>query len=268
MLGCLEEERIGSVLVLTLNRPDARNAMSPELVVRLDKACERAKADASVRAVIIAAAEGDAFCAGGDLKLMIPLITGARMPETEYDHAVLDLMKAKGRPYPTHGDIGKPLIAAIEGAALGGGLELALACDMIVIGPGATFAAPEAAAGAYPARITYLLPQRIPYSVASKILLAGSKLLASDAVQFGLATSVADKGGALSEALRLANRTAANAPVSVQCARAVARAALSAGHEAVARLDRKMARTVYATEDAREGPRAFREKRKPEFKGR
>lgn len=267
-MACLIEEKIGSVLVLTLNRPEARNAMSPELVVRLDEACERAKTDESIRAVIIAASDGDTFCAGGDLKLMIPLITGARKAETEYDKAVLGLMKAKERPYPIHGDIGKPLIAAIEGAALGGGLELALACDMIVVGPGAMFAAPEAAAGAYPARITYLLPQRIPYSIASSVLLAGSRLSAADAAQFGLATSIAAKGEALDEALRLANRIGANAPVSVQCARNVARAALSAGQEEVAALDRKMTRTVYATEDAREGPRAFREKRKPQFKGR
>ncbi len=265
---CLIEETMGSVAILTLNRPEAKNAMSPELVVRLDSACERAKSDPLIRAVVITASDGDTFCAGGDLKLMIPLITGARSPENEYDEAVLALMKTKGRPYPIHGDIGKPLIAAIEGAALGGGLELALACDMIVVGPEGSFAAPEVAAGAYPARITYLLPKRIPYSVAAKVLLANARLSAEDALRFGLASSLTEKGGALHGALNLANQIAQNAPISVQSARSVAHGSLYRGIEDVEAFDRKMARKVYATEDAREGPRAFRERRKPRFIGR
>lgn len=263
---CLLEERAGSVLILTLNRPEAKNAMSPELVVRLDEACEKAKNDPSLRAVIIAAA-GDMFCSGGDLKLMIPLITGARSPENEYDEEVLSLMKEKGRPLPIHGDIGKPLIAAIEGGAFGGGLELALACDLIVASPSAVFAAPEVAAGAYPARITYLLPRRIPYSIASKVLFAGARLSAEEASRHGLLSTLTANGEVLEEALRLATRISENAPISVQAARLVANASLDLGTEVVAVLDRKMARKVYGTKDAREGPRAFRERRKPQFTG-
>lgn len=268
MTDCLIVEDDGPVRILTLNRPDAHNAISPELIVRLDKACEEAKDDPSVRAVVIASSGTKTFCAGGDLKLMIPLVTGARKAEDDFDRVTIDLMKASDRPFPIQGDIGKPLIAAIEGAALGGGLELVLACDMIVAGRDARFGAPEATVGAYPARITFMLPQRLPYSIAAKMLLSGALLDASDAEKYGLVSDLVDVGQAQSVAVKVAHRIASNAPISVQSARQVARAAIGTDRNDLAELDQKMTGRVYRSEDAREGPRAFAERRKPEFKGK
>jgi enoyl-CoA hydratase len=264
-MSCLIVERDGHVATLTLNRPEARNAFSPELAVRLDEACQQLRDDRDIRAIVIAAAGSDSFSAGGDLKLMIPLITGARKAETEYDRAALALMREKGRPFPTHGDIGKPLIAAIEAPALGGGLELVLACDMIVASENASFAAPEVAAGAYPARITYLLPRRLPYSLASEMLLSGSRLSAARAHELGFVNELVPAGSALATAQRLAGRIARNAPISVRAARAVAHRALSDPAADLEALDRDMIRRVYSSKDAREGPRAFAEKRRPVF---
>lgn len=264
-MSCLLVDRTGHVATLTLNRPEARNAFSPELVVRLDEACQQLRDDRDVRAIVLAATGSDSFCAGGDLKLMIPLITGARKAENDYDRAVLALMREKGRPLPVHGDIGKPLIAAIEAPALGGGLELALACDMIIASDAASFAAPEVASGAYPARITYLLPRRLPYSLASEMLLAGTRLSAARAHQLGLVNELVPAGTAVAAAQRLAEKIAQNAPISVRSARIVAHRALSDPTADIAALDREMVRTVYSSKDAREGPRAFAEKRRPVF---
>lgn len=266
-MDCLLIEKDGPVTILTLNRPEARNAISPELIVRLDAACLEAKDDPDVRAVVIAASKSKIFCAGGDLKLTIPLITGARKPEDEFDEATLKLAKERGRPFPMEGDIGKPLIAAVDGAALGGGLELVLAADLVVAGSGASFGAPEASVGAYPARLTYLLPQRLPYSIASKMLMACLPLSAEDAGKYGLLTELVDAGAARERALELAHNIATNAPISVQGTRAVARAYLQFAETETARLDREQAKHVYQSKDAREGPRAFAEKRKPDFKG-
>ncbi len=266
-MTCLLVERDGPVMILTLNRPDARNAISPELIVRLDEACIEARDNSEIRVVIVDAVDGPVFCAGGDLKLMIPLITGMRKPADEYDRKTLALVRDKNRPLPMEGDIGKPLIAAIEGAAFGGGLELALAADLIIAGSKAKFSAPEVAAGAYPARIAHLLPKRIPYSVACRMILAADVIDAREASTFGLASKLVEAGEARKTAIDLAKKIAANAPISVQAARTVARASLAGGMDDIAQLDKSMARRVYASKDAREGPLAFRQKRKPIFKG-
>ncbi len=266
-MTCLLIEIDGPVMILTLNRPDARNAISPELIVRLDAACIEARDNPDIRAVIITAAQGPVFCAGGDLKLMIPLITGMRKADDHYDRETLALMKAKDRPLPMESDIGKPLISAIEGAALGGGLELILASDLIIAGSKASFGAPEVAAGAYPARITHLLPKRLPYSIASRMMLAAQIIDAKEAATHGLVSQLVNAGDALKTALKFAHKISENAPISVQAAREVARASLSGDANEIESLDRKMARRVYASQDAREGPRAFAEKRKAEFKG-
>ncbi len=266
-MNCLEIQTEDSTLILTLNRPEARNALSPKLMVELDAALEQAKSDTTIRAVIISAAGDKVFCSGGDLKLTIPLITGAREPVDAYDAQLLEMTRATSRPLPIKGDVGKPVIAAIEGSAIGGGLELVLSCDMIIAGKQASFSAPEVAAGAFPARLTFLLPQRLPYSTAAKMLIAGTLLSAEDADRHGMLTSLTEAGGALDEAKKLAKRIAINAPISVRETRRVLRDVVSQDRDELEKLDRRAARVVYATKDAREGPKAFAEKRRPKFIG-
>ncbi|OUW76251.1 MAG: hypothetical protein CBD74_13235 [Saprospirales bacterium TMED214] len=266
-MNCLKVQREDSTLILTLNRPDARNALSPQLMVELDAALEDARMDTGIRAVIIAASGDKVFCAGGDLKLTIPLITGARTPSDTYDEKLLEMTRANDRPLPLKGDVGKPVIAAVEGAAMGGGLELVLSCDMIVSGNSASFAAPEVVAGAYPARLTFLLPQRLPYSAAAKMLMAGTSISAEEADRLGMLTTLTEAGRALDTAKRLASRICDNAPISVRETRNTLREVVGQNRDANEKLDRRAAKIVYATRDAREGPRAFAEKRRPVFTG-
>ncbi len=261
-------ETFDHVALITLNRPQAGNAMSPELVVALHDACVQARDDDTIRVVVLAAMGDKAFCSGGDLGLTIPLLTGARKAETDADHRLLSMLSEDNCPLPTQGDIGKPVIAAVEALALGGGLELALAADIIVAGEGAKFGAPEVKAGAYPARLTYLLPDRIPYGKAAEMLMTGSLISSEDALSCHLINHRVAAGTARDKALEIAQKIAANAPISVNAAREVAKASARLPQDTLVRFDMKMAAKVYRSEDAREGPKAFSEKRKPVFKGR
>lgn len=261
-------EEIDHIALITLNRPKVYNSQSPELVVRLDEACAKARDNSNIRVIIIAASGHKAFCTGGDLKLMIPLLTGSRKASDTYDRRVLEMTREKDHPLPINGDVGKPLIAAVEGMALGGGLELVLACDLIVAGENASFGAPEVKAGAYPSRLTFLLPQRLPYSKSIELLLTGSMMSAEDAFRLGMVSNLSAAGSALEASLELAERIAKNAPLAVQSARNVALKSLTNPIHEIEKLDMREAVQIYKSEDAREGPRAFAEKRKPDFKGR
>jgi enoyl-CoA hydratase len=247
-------EAHGGILLITLNRPDARNAVNAAVSRLVADALDRLDAEPELQVGILTGA-GKGFCAGMDLKAFV---TGER-PYVE------------GRGFAGIAERGarKPLIAAIEGFALAGGFEVALACDLIVAARGARLGIPEAKRGLVAAGGALIrLPRRIPYHLAMELALTGDPIDAERAHAMGLVNRLAEPGGALAAARELAAAVAANAPLALEVSkRIVAAAGNWSEAEAWAR-QRELADPVFASEDAREGATAFAEKRAPEWKGR
>ena len=256
-------ERDGHVTIVTMNRPAARNAMGLELLVRLADAWDAIDADPEVRVAILTGAGGN-FSAGADLKGMAGGYADdewtARMKREPDLH-----WKSFLRSY----HLKKPLVAAVEGIAFGGGTEILQATDIRVAGESARFGLTEAKWGLFPlGGSTVRLRRQIPPAFAMEMLLTGRAVTAEEAHRWGLINRVVDDGAALAEARAIADLIAANGPIAVQ---AIKRSALSSDGlpeaEALAR-ELEIGQPVFGTADAKEGPRAFLEKRKPAFQGK
>jgi crotonobetainyl-CoA hydratase len=251
----------GNVLVITINRPEARNAVNGAVSTGVGDALEQAQNDDEVRAVVITGAGDKSFCAGADLKA---------------------ISRRENLYHPDHGDWGfagyvhhfidKPTIAAVNGTALGGGTELALASDLVVACESATFGLPEVKVGLFAAaggvfRIVHQLPRK----VALEMVLTGEPISAAEAAKWGLINQVVPDGTVLEAALALAERVTVNAPLSVQASKRIAYGAddgiIPDEEPGWARTQREFG-VVLKSEDAKEGPLAFAEKRPPVWKAR
>ncbi|MBE9375475.1 crotonase/enoyl-CoA hydratase family protein [Saccharopolyspora sp. HNM0983] len=255
---CLVEQR-GAVLVVTLNRPDAKNALSGPMLATMRAAWDQVDGDESIRACVLTGA-GGAFCAGADLKAMNSSHPGDTSGGS--DLSVIEPL-LKGRR------LTKPLIAAVEGPAVAGGTEILQATDIRVAGRSAKFGVSEARWGLYPLGGSAVrLPRQIPYAVAAEILLTGRHVTAAEAKEIGLIGRVVEDGQALDTALELAELVAANGPVAVRAMLRTIRDTEGMHEEEAFALDARTGMEVFGSEDAREGPRAFAAKRTPEFRGR
>ena len=256
-------ERDGHVVTVTMNRPEARNAWSLELIARMADAWDEIDGDDDIRVAILTGA-GGTFSAGADLKLMHADQSDnpwhARFREDPSLH-----WKAMLRSYR----LKKPLIAAVEGFALGGGTEILQCTDLRVAGRGAIFGLTEAAMGLFPlGGSTVRLRRQIPHTAAMEMLLTGRRVTAEEALGWGLIGRIVDDGDALSTARELAAMIARNGPIAVQAIkRSILESEFLPEQEALAR-ELEIGQPVFKTEDAREGPRAFAEKRQPQFKCR
>lgn len=261
-------ERRGAIATITLNAPDTRNALTPEMLCRLCDAIKAYAADPALRVAIVTGSGERAFCAGGDLGRTIPLLAGARAPADDWDRRLLsdpEVLAASGlREYPLH----KPVIAAVNGACMAAGFELLLGTDLRIAAEHAVFALPEVKRAVIPfAGALARLPRQIPYCHAMEVLLTGDALSAADALRLGLVNRVVPAAQVMATAIALAERIAANGPLAVQ---ALKRTVIEASGRPLAdayRLEDESRRAVLATEDAREGPRAFIEKRAPRYRG-
>jgi enoyl-CoA hydratase/carnithine racemase len=247
-------EAAGGVAVITINRPEVRNAMNYEAAMALEAALDRLDQDDAVTVGILTGAEG-MFCAGMDLKA---LSSGGQRPITERRGAFgICTMPPQ-----------KPMIAAVERFALGGGLEIALACDLIVVDAEAKLGLPEVKRGLVAAAGGVIrLPRRIPSALAMELALTGDMLPAAQALALGLVSRVTEPGGTLASARGLAAPIAENAPLAVRTAkRIINESADWEMSEAFAR-QQPIVQVVRDSADAKEGAQAFVEKRAPVWTG-
>lgn len=256
-------ERRGTTLVITINRPEARNAVDAATAEAIGDALEAANTDPQVRVVVLTGAGDKAFCGGGDLKAM-----AAGEPLVPID----DEKRAWGFGGICEHPIDKPIIAAVNGFAIGGGTEIAMACDLIVADESAVFSLPEVRNGFIASGGGAIwLSKWVPRPVAMEILLMGERFDAEQAKAWGLVNRIAPAGTALETALAMADVIADNAPLAVQATKRLVAGLV--GGEPVTDLEawersRAEQKSIHDTEDAKEGPRAFAEKRPPLYLGR
>ncbi len=249
-------ETRGAVGVAQLNRPDARNALSPELMEELATLCERWDEDPDVGCIVIAGGQ-DWFAAGADIKVM------ARRTFAEA------LTSPAARFWPRLASVRKPLIAAVSGYALGGGCELALACDMIVASEQAEFGQPEILLGIIPGGGgTQRLARVLGKQRTMELVLTGRRIDAGEAQALGLVNRVTSPFEWLDSALELAQVVAGRPPLAVRLAKQAVLAADETALGAGLDQERRLYELAMATEDRVEGMNAFLEKRTPEFRGR
>lgn len=247
-------QRRNGVLVGTLNRPDARNAINQALAQQIAGWVDELDSDPELRAGVLAGA-GETFSAGMDLKAFLA-------GETPY-------IEGRGFAGIVQAPPRKPVIAAVEGYALAGGFELALACDLIVAGSDAHFGIPEVKRGLVAAAGGLLrLPRRIGYHVAMELALTGERIGAERAYEIGIVNRLADTGAALEAAVGLAQTIAANGPLAVEASKRIVSSAAEWSADEGWEKQAEIAGPVFVSEDAREGAAAFAERRAPNWRGR
>jgi enoyl-CoA hydratase len=245
--------REDGVLIIVLNRPADSNSVNAALAAGVSRAMDELDSDPTLKVGVITGAGGK-FCAGMDLKAFLR----DEDPTTERGFAGLTRRPPE-----------KPLIAAVEGFAVAGGLEIALSCDLIVAARGAKLGVPEVKRGLVAAAGGLMrMPRRIPYHAAMYLAITGESITAERAYEIGLINEVCEPGKALERALALARVVVRNAPIAVQASKAIVREALDLDEAGGWELQDRLGLPPLHTEDAQEGARAFAEKRAPVWKGR
>lgn len=254
---CLVEQR-GHTLIVTMNRPQARNALSGEMLSIMVDAWNRVDEDPEIRTCILTGA-GGYFCAGMDLKAASKKPPGDSFKDGSYDPSKIEGL-LKGRR------LTKPLIAAVEGPAIAGGTEILQGTDIRIAGESAKFGISEAKWSLYPMGGSAVrLPRQIPYTIACDLLLTGRHITAAEAKQYGLIGYVVPDGTALDKALEIAEVINSNGPLAVQAILKTIRETEGMHEEEAFKPDTANGIPVFLSEDAKEGPRAFKEKRAPNF---
>jgi len=247
------------VCTIVINRPERMNAMDAEHYELLSQAWRRVRDDAAIRVAIITGAGEKSFTAGADIKSFLTAPPG-------YDEMWLtqrDQLLNRGL------EVWKPVIAAVNGYCLGGGMTLMLATDIRVASTNATFSLAEVKRGVVPGNGgTQRVLRQLPYAIAMGMLLTGDSIDAATAARWGLVNQVVAQENLMDAALAYARRVAVNAPLAVQAAKELALRSHDVDLATGLRMEQVMNRILMATEDAVEGPAAFREKRPPQFKGR
>ncbi|MCX8564594.1 crotonase/enoyl-CoA hydratase family protein [Mycolicibacterium mucogenicum] len=247
-------ERNDGILTITINRPRQKNAVNRETAVQLAAAMDLLDDDPALSVGVLTGA-GGTFSAGMDLKA--------------FAKGETPILPGRGFGGITQAVVRKPLIAAVEGWALGGGFEMALACDLIVAGNTAKFGLTEVKRGLIAGEGGVIrLPQRLPYHVAMKVLLTGEPITAAEANRYGLLSELASAGGALAAAQELAQRVAVNAPLALAKVKQVVREVQGLNDADAFARQNESAHSLLKTEDAHEGAVAFAEKRAPVWRGR
>jgi enoyl-CoA hydratase len=254
MLDTIRVERNGHIVTITINRPEAMNAMTAEMSGALDAAFDDFNNDPDQWVAILTGAGDRAFSAGFDLKEAIPRLLAG------------DMMGYEDPAKRQFSIIYKPIIAAVNGACIAGGLEMVAGTDLRVAADHATFSLGEVRWGLIPMGGSHIrLPRQLPWAIAMELLLTGEPIDARRAYEVGLLNKVVPAAELMPAAMRLAETVCRNGPLAVRTAKEIAVRALEQEKGFV--LERELGLRVIASEDAREGPRAFAEKRPPKFTG-
>jgi enoyl-CoA hydratase len=268
MTSILYDKR-GQQAWITLNRPEAKNMLNGDMFVELADAWQQVRDDDDIRVAVLTAAGDVDFCCGGDLSQIIPLWTGAKQPETEVEERLLadpmiaDRIMLKGEP------LYKPVIAAVNGRALGGGTELLQATDIRIAADHAQFALPEPKVGVVPGAGSMVrLARQLPWAHAMKILLGGEPIDAQQALAMGLVSEVVPLAQLQARAEQYADNICRQAPLALQAIKRTALETHTLPWADAFRYEMEQAGAVMMSKDAREGPRAFKEKRDPDFQGK
>jgi enoyl-CoA hydratase len=252
-------ERDGAVAIVTINRPKVLNALNSQTVDELRRAMLELKADASVRAIVLTGAGEKSFVAGADInELAVQTPTGGREHALTGQH-VFDVIE----------NLGKPVVAAINGFALGGGCELAMACTLRIAAETARLGQPEIALGLIPGYAgTQRLARLVGKGRAMEMILTGAPIPADEAQRIGLVTRVVAAAELMNQARSLAAQLASSAPIAMRYIIDAINKGVEMPFAEACRYEATLFGLVASTEDMREGTRAFLDKRKPEFKGR
>src|SRR5689334_5742613 len=250
-MGLVELERRGHIAILTLNRPDARNAISPEVSRTMAGLLDEIEADDELRAVVLTGA-GDVFSAGADLKVVA-------------QGRGIDIARGKGGfAGIVNRDFPKPVIAAVNGPALAGGFEIVLSCDLVVAADTARFGIPEVQRGLMAAAGGLIrLPKRVPLAIALELAMTGDPIDAQRALQLGLVNRVVPASNVVDEAMALAQRIGENSPIAVRNSRQLVREAAELSEEEGWTRTLELMMPVFESGDSIEGATAFAEKRPP-----
>jgi enoyl-CoA hydratase len=254
----LVREARGDVVILRLNRPDARNALSQELICALGAALTEAEEDPATRAVVLTGTGDRAFCSGMDLR---GFVAGGEPPSSDQ----LRHMATFGRM--TKGEISVPLVGAANATAVAGGFELLLGCDVVVASSDAMFGLPEVKRALFAAGGGIFLGTRIPLAVALEMTLTGDSIDAQRAYDLGLVNRVVPPGQVVETAVELAQRIASNGPLALQATKELVRLANTSVEKAQAR-QAEWQQRIFGSDDAKEGAAAFIERREPVWTGR
>lgn len=261
-------EKEGHVATLTMNRPEVRNALNAEMLCRLADAWQDVNDDPNIRVAILTGAGEQAFCAGADLDRLVRMMQGARPPETDYDRRIIEDVPIIYKGLLRNYEVVKPIVAAVKGFCVAGGSEILQTTDIRIAAEDARFAIAEVKHGLFPmGGSTVRLARQIPFCQAMEILLMGEQFSAADALRIGLINRIVPAAEVMAEAKRCADVIAKNGPLAVQAVKRSVLAGLGRPTADALDLEQQFGIPVSMSQDAKEGTRAFKEKRTPVFTG-
>ena len=262
-------EKADGIATVTMNRPEVRNAINAEMLCRLADAWQDVNDDPAVRCAIFTGAGDKAFCAGADLDRLVRMMQGLRPPEDAFDERIKNDISLIYKGLLRNLEVAKPIIAAVKGFCVAGGMEMLQATDIRVAAEDARFAIAEVKHSLFPmGGSTVRLARQIPFCHAMEILLTGEQFSAADALRIGVVNKVVPADRVMAEARRYAEVVCAAGPLAVQAVKRSVLASLGVPTEKALEQELEFGIPVSMSEDAREGTKAFKEKRKPVFKGR